>query len=323
VRPSGGAAAAPGCGAVVVNAGSRFAAGLLGALVQLLPDEHVVGCAPGDTMPDDAEVLVTLLDTPERIADLLVPQVRWVHTLSAGVDGFPLGSVGDRIVTCSRGASAPAIAEWVLATMLAFEKNLPDSWITAPPPRWNVATLGGLAGKTLGLVGLGAVGLEVARRALSFDMDVIALRRTVRPAPLPGVTTASSLAEVLAGADHLVVCAPATAATTRLLDAEALAACKPGVHLVNIARGTLVDQEALIAALDAGTVACASLDVVDPEPLPAGHPLYRHPGVRLSPHISWSGPSSGAKTFELFVDNLRRYRAGAALHGVVDPGAGY
>jgi phosphoglycerate dehydrogenase-like enzyme len=98
---------------------------------------------------------------------------------------------------------------------------------------------------------------------------------------------------------------------------------KSGVHLVNIARGTLVDQEALRVALEDGRVARASLDVVDPEPLPEGHWLYSHPRVRLSPHVSWSAPGTIERTIELFVDNLRRWREGRPLHGAVDPVAGY
>jgi len=128
---------------------------------------------------------------------------------------------------------------------------------------------------------------------------------------------------LLGRSDHVVVAAPATEATRHLLDAAALAACKPGVHLVNVARGSLVDQEALRQALDAGRVARASLDTVDPEPLPPGHWLYRHPSVRLSAHISWSSPSTLPVTVDLFADNLRRFRQGDELHGVVDPVAGY
>jgi phosphoglycerate dehydrogenase-like enzyme len=308
---------------VVVNLGSRFARGLVTALESVAPGEQFVGCEPGETVPHDADVLVTLLDAPAGVETLLAPQIRWVHMLSTGIDGFPLEAAGDRTVTCSRGASGPAIAEWVLAVMLAFEKRLPESWITAPPAEWNMSTLGALAGRTLGLVGLGAIGTEVARRAIAFDMTVIALRRTPGSSPVPGVSMAASLKELLARSDHLVLAAPATAETTHLLDAAAFGACKPGVHLVNVARGALVDQDALLDALDGGIVACASLDVVEPEPLPPGHRLYGHPRVRLSPHISWSAPSSGAKTFELFVDNLRRYRNGEPLHGIVDTLAGY
>ncbi|HLI73196.1 MAG TPA: NAD(P)-dependent oxidoreductase [Acidimicrobiales bacterium] len=308
---------------VVVNMGSRFADGLLAALEASAPHERFVGCKPGEPVPTDADALVTLTDDPAGVVQLMAPHIRWVHMLSTGVDGFPLAAAGDRLVTCSRGASGIAIAEWVLAVMLAFEKRLPDSWITAPPPQWNVSSLGTLAGRTVGIVGLGAIGSEVARRALAFDMTVVALRRTQQPSPLAGVALAGSLRELLADADHVVVAAPATSATSHLLDAEAFAACKPGVHLVNVARGALVDQDALLDALDRGIVARASLDVVDPEPLPSGHPLYGHPGVRLSPHVSWSAPSSMKRTFELFVDNLRRYRAGEPLHGVVDLLAGY
>jgi len=104
-----------------------------------------------------------------------------VHVLGAGIDRFPLDVVGDRTLTCSRGAGAPAIAEFVLAAMLAFEKQLPESWITEPPHQWSTATLGGLAGRTLGVVGLGSIGTQVATRALAFDMKVVALRRSQRP----------------------------------------------------------------------------------------------------------------------------------------------
>ena len=308
---------------MVVNMGSRFADGLLAALEASAPGERFVGCKPGEPVPDDADALVTLTDDPAGVVELLAPQIRWVHMLSTGVDGFPLAAAGDRLVTCSRGASGVAIAEWVLAVMLAFEKKLPDSWVTEPPPQWNVSSLGTLAGRTLGIVGLGAIGSEVARRALAFDMRVVALRRTDRPSPVPGVALAGSLHELLATADHVVLAAPATTATSRLFDEAAFEACKPGVHLVNVSRGALVDQDALLEALDRGVVARASLDVVDPEPLPAGHPLYDHAGVRLSPHVSWSAPSSMKRTFELFVANLGRYRAGQQLQGVVDPVAGY
>jgi phosphoglycerate dehydrogenase-like enzyme len=132
-----------------------------------------------------------------------------------------------------------------------------------------------------------------------------------------------SLDEVLPEADHLVLTAPATAATRHLIDDAALAKVKPGVHLVNIARGSLVDQDALRTALDDGRVAMASLDTVDPEPLPAGHWMYGHPGVRVSAHISWSMPGALDHLYDSFLDNLARQARGEPLHGTVDVAAGY
>jgi phosphoglycerate dehydrogenase-like enzyme len=308
---------------VVVNTGGRFGEILATQMAQTLPDERVVGVDRAEAVPADAEVLVTFLDAPEGVEKLLAAPVPWVHTLSTGVDRFPLTAARGKVVTCSRGASSVAIAEWVLAMMLAFEKALPGSWVTQPPEHWNSASLGTLAGRSVGIVGVGAIGTEVARRALAFDMEVLGLRRSAAPAPLPGIRMAPSLPTLLAASDHVVVCAPATPDTTHLIDADALASCRRGVHLMNVARGTLVDQGALLAALDDGMVAMASLDVVDPEPLPAGHPFYAHPAVRLSPHISWSGPTSLTRTMEIFVENLRRHRAGEVLHGLVDLDAGY
>ena len=278
-----------------------------------------------DAPVDDAEVIVSLLDNAARaqLEATLTPAVHWVHVFAAGVDGFPFELLGDRVLTCSRGASAVAIAEFALTTMLAFEKRLPESWIGEPPAQWGQAGLGGLNGRTLVLVGLGAIGTEVARRALAFGMDVVAVRRTSTPAALDGVEVAGSLTEALARADHVVVAAAATDATRHLLDAGAFDALRPGAHVVNVARGSLIDQDALLAALDSGRVARASLDVTDPEPLPAGHALYAHPNVRLSPHISWSSPDTVRRTIEIFVENLTRWRQGDALTGRVDPSKGY
>jgi phosphoglycerate dehydrogenase-like enzyme len=176
---------------------------------------------------------------------------------------------------------------------------------------------------TLGIIGLGCIGAEVARRALAFDMRVVAVRRRGGPSPIAGLSVVTTLDELLPESDHVVVAAAATPRTHHLLGAAAFAAMKPGAHLVNVARGTLVDQDALRDALDTERVARASLDVVDPEPLPEGHWMYSHPGVRLSPHISWSSTGSFQRTLDLFVDNLHRYRAGESLRGLVDLKEGY
>ncbi len=309
-------------GPVVAVHGGKFGDALLAGLRAFAPATTFVPAGSPDSA-DRAEVLATLADDAEAIERVLAEGVTWVHVLGAGVDGFPLEVASGRTLTCSRGAGAPAIAEFVLASMLAFEKRLPDSWITSPPTTWNTADLGGLAGRSLGIVGLGAIGSAVAARAVAFEMDVLALRRSDRPIPVHGVGRAVSLAELLGGSDHIVLAAPATPATHHLLDEDALHHVRHGAHLVNVARGSLVDQEALLAALDEGRLALASLDVVEPEPLPEGHPFYTHPRVHLSPHISWSSPATPRRTFELFAENLERYRSGRPLVGVVDLEAGY
>ena len=253
---------------------------------------------------------------------MITPGVRWVHVLSTGVDGFPFDVIGDRILTCSRGASAIAISEFVLAAMLTFEKRLPEQWISSSDD-WRDVQLGHLSGRTLGIVGMGAIATATARRALGFEMEVIAYRRTTTPSPLPEITLLPALDDLLAASDHLLIAAPATAATHQLIDARAFGVMKQGAHLVNVSRGTLVDQDALLDALDAGRLAMATLDVTDPEPLPNGHRLYTHPRVRVSPHVSWSSPVTARRGVELFEENFRRYSAGESLNGIVDTSEGY
>jgi phosphoglycerate dehydrogenase-like enzyme len=289
-----------------------------------VPEVEVVTISDRDDLPPDVrgDVLVTYTWGAPNIAHVVERGVRWIHTIGTGVDRFPFDVVGDRVLTCSRGASAVPIAEWVLAVMLAFEKRLPESWIHEPA-QWRRMLLGGLRGRTLGLLGLGGIGSAVAERALPFGMEVVARRRTDAASPVAGVALVGSIEAVLERADHLVLALPSTPETRHVIGAAALARVKHGVHLVNVARGTLVDQEALRVALDDGRVACASLDTTDPEPLLEGHWLYTHPRVRLSPHVSWSMPGALDVFVEAFVDNLRRFRTGLPLHGVVDVQRGY
>jgi phosphoglycerate dehydrogenase-like enzyme len=318
---------------------------------EAFPDATVVELEPdfSDAHDGPGEILLAPGRAPGRgtwddVRDqCLRSGVRWVHIAGAGAGEPPDRMFEDgRRITCSRGAFAAPIAEYVLAAMLAFEKRHPSIFIDeppaepwgfpsrppavpevpdplpGPPPRWGWAPLGGLEGKTLGIVGLGGIGERVARHAVGFDMDVVALRRRNIASSVEGVRVVQDLDEVLDVADHLVIAAAGTAATEKIIDARALARVKPGLHLVNVARGSLVDQDALLEAIAGGRVAMATLDSVVPEPLPEGHPIYSNPRVRLSPHVSWNGPRAQAPIVELFVANLRRYVAGEPLEGLVD-----
>jgi phosphoglycerate dehydrogenase-like enzyme len=251
--------------------------------------------------------------------------VRWVQLMGTGVDAVPPAVYEGRVVTCARGASAVPISEWVMAAILAWAKRFPETWLREPPKHWNfpAPALDPVDGQTLGLVGLGGIGSAIARRALPFGLRVRALRRTAKPSPVAGVEVVTALEDLLADADHVVLAAPATPRTRHLLDAHAFSLVKPGVHVVNIARGALVDQDALRAALDDGRVAMATLDTVDPEPLPAGHWLYSHPRVRMTAHVSWYTPDLQRAALDILVENLGRFAGGEELLHTVDPEEGY
>jgi phosphoglycerate dehydrogenase-like enzyme len=297
---------------------------LLARVGERFPKAVLVPVPDRGDVPTDVrgEVLLTMAWGSPNLGQVLARGVRWVHAYGTGVNAFPFHELKGIPLTCSRGASAIPIAEWVLAMMLAAEKRLPESWIHEPPEHWNIFDLGGLYGKTVGLLGLGGIAQATAQRALGFGMTVIANRRTARPSPVAGVELVDFDA-LLARSDHLVIAAPDTRDTHHLIDRSALARTKRGVHIVNIARGGLVDQDALRAALDEGHVKLASLDTVDPEPLPSGHWLYTHPRVRLSPHCSWSGPGALDRLLDAFLENLARWLAGEPLDGVVDLELGY
>lgn len=259
-----------------------------------------------------------------KILPLLDRGVEWVQLPGTGIDGVSPEML-ERVptVTCARGASAVPISEYVLATMLAFAKGFPGFWLDAPPKTWNFQRMDTLAGKTVAIVGLGGIGTAIARRALAFDLSVRAMRRTATPSPIPEVEVVTTIEDLVRDVHHVVLAAPGTAKTRHILDARAFDAMTDGVHVVNIARGSLVDQDALRSALDSGRVARASLDTVDPEPLPAGHWLYEHPQVFLTPHSSWASPQLVEASIDIFRDNLRRHLAGEPLLHVVDVAEGY
>ncbi len=289
------------------------------------PEVDFVHVRPEGPVADDVagEACFTQAASTENLGEVLDRGVRWVHALGHGVDHFPLDQLGDRVLTAARGANAAPIAEWVVAMLLTAVKQLPDRWVTEPPERWVLADLGGLDDATVAFVGLGSINAAAAERLRPFGCRMVAATRTGGPSPVDGVEVTTDVRAAVADADHVVVAAPLTPATASMFDDDLFAAMKPGAHLVNVARGGLVDQDALRRALDSGHLGLASLDVCDPEPLPAGHWLYDHPRVRLSPHVSWSGPGALDRLLDSFTANLRRWIDGDPLLDVVDVEAGY
>jgi phosphoglycerate dehydrogenase-like enzyme len=249
------------------------------------------------------------------------PSVRWVHSPAAGVDLPFFGGLGERGVrlTTSHVNSIP-IAEYVLATVLARYQQL-ERWREAQRDHaWRHHEFREVFATTWLIVGLGAIGAAVATRAGAFGARVIGVRR--RPTgdePVAAMVTPDQLLDAVPDADVVVLAAPATPATRQLVDARFLAAMRPGSILVNVARGALVDEAALLDALDRGVPDAAILDVFATEPLPPDSPLWAHPRVVVTPHSSSGGEGRHDRAADLFAENLARYARGEPLLHEVDP----
>lgn len=285
--------------------------------------------APGPLteLPPGADVLFAL-PAPKGQSLLHVPaprgwsDVQWVQLASVGIDYYPDWLFDGPVVTSARGTASTAIAEYVLAAIFTAAKRIPEIWLEQASD-WRRIQLGLVQGSTLGLYGFGSIGQALAQRALALGIKVIALRRSDAPFEVDGVERVDTLEQLVARSDHLVLAAPSTPDTRHAINRDSLARAKPNLHLINIARGNLVDHQALLDALDDGKLALATLDVTDPEPLPAGHAFYRHPRVRLSPHISPSTDQIVPALIDKFVLNLDRFRSGQPLADVVDTARGY
>jgi phosphoglycerate dehydrogenase-like enzyme len=254
-------------------------------------------------------------------------ELRWVHTPSAGVDHLLLPPVLERDITLTNSAGVHAIpmAEFVMALLLARVKRLADYRAAQAERRWaGSLELEELHGATMLILGLGGIGQAIAERAAAFGMHVWGSRRSSQPTPhVERVVTGDAWRELLPAADYVVVAAPLTPATRGMVDAAALAAMRPSAFLINVARGPLVDEAALVAALSAGQIAGAALDTFDQEPLPPTSPLWQLPNVTITPHTTANSPRMHERQVALFLENLARYRSGRLLLNVVDKAAGY
>lgn len=242
---------------------------------------------------------------------------QWVQLLTVGIDIYPRWMLDAPIVTTANGTASEVIAEFALACVLAAQLRLPERWIHAAD-QWQMSPALPLRGSVLGLLGYGGIGQALAPKALALGMRVLVLRRSAPAATAGGIESAASVADLFSRSDHLVLAAPGTPETRHIVNAQSLRHAKAGLHLVNVARGSLIDQDALLAALDDGRIGGASLDVTEPEPLPAGHRFYTHPRIRLSPHTSAISPAQQDALIDKAVRNLRHFEAGERLEDQVD-----
>ncbi|WP_213942262.1 D-isomer specific 2-hydroxyacid dehydrogenase family protein [Pseudomonas sp. dw_612] len=282
-------------------------------------------------VPSDlpAEVSI-LLARPINVRGYLAPDtpppgwpygLKWIQVVSSGIDFYPKWLFDGPPVSTSRGSAAENIAEFALAAIFAAAKHLPDIWVH--DSTWNFTALTPVKGTTLGILGFGAIGRSLATMAHALGINVVALRQSETPFEVEGVEAARDIHDLFARADHLVLAAPLTGATRHIVNSAVLATAKPGLHLINIARGGLLDHGALLEALDSGAIGLASLDVTEPEPLPDGHPLYSHPRVRLSPHTSAISSNSRHEIADSFLANLERFLNGLAPENLANVTRGY
>ncbi|MBC8077271.1 MAG: D-2-hydroxyacid dehydrogenase [Chloroflexales bacterium] len=279
----------------------------------------------------DATILLRWWGAPAALAALVEPMraLRWLHIPRAGVDSSLVQPVLERdiIITNSAGVHATPIAEWVLLFMLSHVKQVPALLRAQAERAWaggGKLQLDELAGKTLLVIGMGQIGQAIATRATAFGVRVWGSSRSGRPVEgVERVVAGTQWRALLGEADFVVIAAPLTPETRTMFGAEELAAMKPTGYLINIARGEIIHEQALIDTLRTSSIAGAALDVFAQEPLPEESPLWALPNVFATPHISWNSPHVRPRTLALFLDNLRRFVAGEPLVNRVDKDAGY
>ncbi|BCW17417.1 2-hydroxyacid dehydrogenase [Arthrobacter sp. NtRootA9] len=253
--------------------------------------------------------------------------LEWVHVSAAGVDRLLFDELVASPVqyTNSRGVLSRAIAEFALGFVLDIAKDAHCSFRLQQQQLWQHRTTRKIQGLKVLVVGTGSIGREIARLFRAAGMEVSGAGRSSRAgdADFDEIHSSRDLAELVGGFDHVVLAAPLTPATRGMVDARVLAAMKASAHLINVGRGELVHTDDLVHALSSGTIAGAALDVVHPEPLPPGHPLWNMPNVILTPHMSGDSAEYLDDLAGLFVRNLRRYAQGEPLLNVVDKALGF
>ncbi len=305
-------------------------------MLQNLPDETgiVVGNSVEafERMASDATVIFSWSIAGQLLRDVfaMCHHVQWVHSRSAGLDGVLSSEMIDNPVPLTNGSGvfSPSLGEFALGAILHFAKDLRRMVRNQEKGVWEQFDITEIAGQTVGIVGYGDIGRAVATRCRAMGMRVLGLRRSGAPIynvdPLVDkVYTPSGLLEMLPQCDYVVCAAPLTAETKGLIGSDAFAAMKPATVIINLGRGPVIDEAAMVEALSTNRIKGAALDVFDREPLPAGHPLYSLQNVLLSPHCADHTPDWLERAMQFFLDQFERFRTGVPLLNVVDKKLGY
>jgi len=295
-------------------------------IARALPHDEVIELKDGAALTGAADVEIAIgPNDPDRARAIIaaLPRLRWYHTVGAGVDRLLVPEIvqrADLVVTNNSGAYDVPIAEHVMATIFAAAKHLPQlhaaqqrhEWVPDPHDRE-------VHGATLVILGMGSIGGELAKLAEGAGMRAIGIRRTARD----GSLAPDRLREVAAQADYLAVCAPLTAQTRGIVSEDVIARLPAHAWVINIARGPIVDEPALLRACRDGRIGGAAIDAWWQEPLPADSEWWTLPNVIVTPHVSFSSDRVRERTVALIVENLRRFKAGVELLNVVDKQRGY
>ncbi|MBI4177736.1 MAG: D-2-hydroxyacid dehydrogenase [Candidatus Aenigmarchaeota archaeon] len=278
-----------------------------------------------------ADVLLTFpADFPANFSDKAAPKLGWIHTMSAGVDRFMVpGLVNSGIIlTNSSGIHAIPIAEHVLGMILSFERNLHLSRDYQSKKEWHRFEFGQMSelrGKTAAVYGLGEIGLRISKILKAFEVKVIGIKRekTEKPELIDKLYSINDADSALPIADYVIICLPYTKETRHMFDANRLSKMKRGAVIINIGRGGIVDEDALIGQLTSGSLKGAGLDVFEQEPLPVSSPFYSMPNVIVTPHVSGATPHYIDRATKIFCENLRHYLNKEPMTNVVDKRRGY
>jgi D-2-hydroxyacid dehydrogenase (NADP+) len=298
------------------------------AIKDVLPDTNIVTTDlehAGEYIAD-TDILVTWGWADIRPLYLAAPKLKWVHALSAGVEKltFPEIQSSDTILTNSKGIHGIPVSEHVFSLMLAFTRGLNLFIRQQTAGVWNRVPTDEIHEKTIGIVGLGSIGRELAKKAKGLGLDVVAVKREMTTEMfVDKLFKPEQLDEMLAISDFVVVALPLIEETKNLFDMKKFAAMKPSAYFINIARGPIVNENDLAAALEQGLIKGAGLDVFEHEPLPATSPLWQRSDVIITPHVAALSPYYLDRAVKLFIDNLTRFTHGREMLNIVDKVKGY
>ncbi len=292
------------------------------AMLEKLPDNTRIAVGDGveafAQAAPEADVILNWTGSRELLEQVWhgTPRVRWIHARSAGLDDllFPELAESPVPLTNARGVFSEILGEFAMGAVLFFAKGFRRLVRSQEAGVWDQFDTVTVAGQTMGVIGFGDIGKAAARRAEAMGMQVLPLRRG---------TGQQSKLELLARSDYVLLSAPLTPETRGIVGVAELRAMRPGAVLINVGRGPLVDEAALISALRERRIGGAALDVFDQEPLPAGHPFYTLDNLLLSPHSADHTADWKQRAMQMFLDNFERYRNGEPLRNVVDKGKGY